>query len=235
MARTTTTRVAPAASTSLSRARLIPPIANQGGQAPTAPRAPAGRGRSPGVPAWSASSRPARRRSSRRRARRRPRPPGPGCGCSARSPARIPGSPARPAPAGRPGPGAARRRPPRAPRPPGRSPPAGGRAAGTRRRTPRADPSSSRASRPFSRSWMMSTPAPSTASRNGTRSPRDRRASVHRYSRAPASRVRRSLLTTSWCHGATKDAAEHPSPTTSWPQRRGCLSAEHGCRPGDIG
>ena len=40
-----------------------------------------------------------------------------------------------------------------------------------------------------SRSWMMSTPPASAASANSARSPRSRRASVHRYSLAPASRT----------------------------------------------
>src|ERR1700722_1457534 len=54
--------------------------------------------------------------------------------------------------------------------------------------------SSSPASRPFSRSWTMSTPPPRTASRNSGRSPWARRASVHRYSRASASRNRNSVM-----------------------------------------
>src|SRR5216683_2460137 len=48
------------------------------------------------------------------------------------------------------------------------------------------------ASRPFCRSWIISTPAPSTASRNSGRSPCRSRASVHRYSRDAASLARRS-------------------------------------------
>ena len=39
---------------------------------------------------------------------------------------------------------------------------------------------------PLSRSWMMSTPPARAASANSARSPRSRRASVHRYSRAAA-------------------------------------------------
>ena len=49
---------------------------------------------------------------------------------------------------------------------------------------------------PLSRSWMMSTPPASAASANAARSPRSRRASVHRYSDADASRASRSW---GWC------------------------------------
>ena len=182
MARTTTTRVAPAASTSSSRSRLMPPIANQGRR-----RAPlpgdvvrAGPGRSPGGPAWSASSTAARRRSSPLRARRPPRRPEPGCGCCGRSAG--PGRRMRRAT------GTGRSSWPRwsTSAPAARATSARSFTASSRpcRRQASANTSSSasssRASRPFSRSCTMSTPAPSTASRNCSRSPGSRRASVHR-------------------------------------------------------
>ena len=64
-------------------------------------------------------------------------------------------------------------------------------AAHARRNTSRYR-SSWPASRPFCRNWTMSTPLLSTSSRNRGRSPWRSRASVHRYSRAAASRSRRS-------------------------------------------
>ena len=163
------------------RSASMPPIANQGRVGAARPRTGSGPGRGPAGPAWSASARSGRRRSSRRPARRRPP------STSARSWVERPisGVVARRC--------AARGRHRQVVLAEVQHVGAGGRATSARSLTASSAPcrraasantsssaSSSRASRPFSRSCTMSTPPRSAASRNSARSPRSRRASVHR-------------------------------------------------------